>query len=44
MWQLEDKVKRILVVILVLFFGCSTPSKKSVDIPNFNSNKDTTPE
>ena len=39
MWQLEGKVKRILVVILVLFFGCSTPSKKSVDIPNFNSSK-----
>ena len=33
MWQLEGKVKRILVVILALFFGCSTPSKKSVDIP-----------
>ena len=39
MWQLEGKVKRILVVFLVLFFGCSTPSNKSVDIPNFNSSK-----
>ena len=39
MWQLEDKMKRIFPLILVIFFGCSAPSKKSIDIPNFNSSK-----
>ena len=39
MWQLGDKMKRILALILLIFFGCSTQSQKSVDIPNFNSSK-----
>jgi len=39
MWQLGDKMKRILVLVLILFFSCNTEPKNSIDIPNFDSNK-----
>ena len=39
MWQLEDKMKRILVLVLILFFSCNTKPRNSIDIPNFDSNK-----
>ena len=39
MWQLGDKMKRILVLVLILFFSCNTEPRNSIDIPNFDSNK-----
>ena len=39
MWQLGDKMKRILFLVLILFFGCNTKPRNSIDIPNFDSNK-----
>jgi len=37
MWQLEDKMKKILFLFLFLV-SCNTASKKSIYIPDFNSN------
>ena len=39
MWQLGDKMKRILFLVLILFFSCNTKPRNSIDIPNFDSNK-----
>ena len=39
MWQLGDKMKRILILVLILFISCNTESIKSIDIPKFDSNK-----
>ena len=39
MWQLRDKMKRILFLVLILFFSCNTKPRNSIDIPNFDSNK-----
>ena len=39
MWQLGDKMKRILVLVLILFFSCNTEPRNPIDIPNFDSNK-----
>ena len=39
MWQLGDKMKRILVLVLILFFSCNTEPRNLKDIPNFDSNK-----
>ena len=39
MWQLGDKMKRILFLVLILFFSCNTEPRNSIDIPNFDSNK-----
>ena len=41
MWQLEDKMKKILFLFLVLFlFSCTTEqSKQSPNIPVFDSNQ-----
>ena len=39
MWQLGDKMKRILFLFLILFFSCNTKPRNSIDIPNFDSNK-----
>tara|TARA_Y100000748_G_scaffold100279_1_gene83453 strand:- start:2112 stop:3062 length:951 start_codon:yes stop_codon:yes gene_type:complete len=39
MWQLGDKMKRILFLVLILFYSCNTKPRNSIDIPNFDSNK-----
>ena len=39
MWQLGDKMKRILFLVLILFYSCNTEPRNSIDIPNFDSNK-----
>ena len=40
MSQLEDKMKRMLFLVLVLFLiSCNTTPTKSIDIPNFDFNK-----
>tara|TARA_B100001559_G_scaffold141074_1_gene118498 strand:+ start:558 stop:1508 length:951 start_codon:yes stop_codon:yes gene_type:complete len=39
MWQLRDKMKRILFLVLILFYSCNTKPRNSIDIPNFDSNK-----
>ena len=39
MLQLGDKMKRILVLVLILFFSCNTEPRNSIDIPNFDTNK-----
>ena len=39
MWQLGDKMKRILFLVLILLFSCNTKPSNSIAITNFDSNK-----